>query len=310
MPDAQTTRALIGFAQETTYGGTIPSAPLKTLRFTEESINHNKNAAWSNEIDASGNRVSVIDISGASAGSFTSELSFTDFEPWLRAALRAGAGTTAGGVTTYQNANNLVSFYLEKQFKDIGVFIGGYGLAISEFQLALQANEIAKATFALMGQKLHKETATRGTGAITAASTDAVMRSGADVANLKLDGSAFPCAVNQLNLTVQNNVRAKSEIQSANPTGQNLGTCDVSGTMRTYFPSSALYDKFLASTAAALSFSLSNAAGRFGFGLPSITLTKHDVVAGGINTDVMADISFLASLSGGRTIDLEVEPAP
>ena len=311
MADAQTNLARIGYAIESAYGSTIPSAALKTLRFTEESIAHQKNASWSNEIDSAGNRVAVLDISKSAAGSFTSELSFTDFEAWLIAAIRAGVGTETDGVTKYTNANVLKSFYLEKQFTDISAFIGCYGLVISEFSLNLSANAIAMATFALMGKQLKKESATRGTGAITAPSRDQVMRCGADVASLTLGGSAFPCAVQNLTLNIQNNTRPKTEITVDSPTAHNLGTFDVSGSARCYFPSTSLFDDFLAHTAKALSFSLSNAAGRFGFNLPAITITGHSAPINGINQDVMAEINFLAARtdSAAYTLELEVEPA-
>jgi hypothetical protein len=311
MADAQTNRGRIGFAPETAFGTTIAAAPLKTLRFTEESIAHQKNATWSNEIDQNANRTSVINISKSSAGSFTSELSFTDFESWLVAAIRAGAGSASGGITTYTNANTIKSFYLEKQLTDIGAFIGCYGHVISEFSLTLAANDIAKISFSLMGQKLTKEAATRGTGTITAPARDAAMRSGADVASILLDGSAFPCAIQSLTLTGQNNVRPKTEISADTPTAFNFGTFDLSGTMHAYFPSTTLFEAMLAHTAKSMSFSVQNTAGRFGFILPSIQFGSFTPPIGSINQDVMVDIPFLATISDddAYTLALEVEPA-
>lgn len=313
MADAQTNAARIGYAVETAYGTTIATAPLKTLRFTEESINHQKNAAWSNEINSNGDRTSVLDISESAAGSFTSELSYTDFVDFLVASIRAPAGTTTDGVTKYVNGITAKSFYFEKQFTDITAgFIGCYGLTISDFTLALTANDIAKVTFAMSGKKCTKESATRGTGTITAPSTDQVMRSGADVANLKLDGSAFPCAVQSLTLNIQHNVTPKTELTSKSPTGQNGKSLDVSGTMKCYFPSTALYEAMLAHTSKALSFDISNAAGKFLFDIPVIKLGSHTPPAGPVNQDVMVDIPFMASLGGvgsPYTIAISIDPA-
>jgi hypothetical protein len=313
MPDAQTNAARIGYAAETAYGTTIAAAPLKTLRFVEESLAHGKNAAWSNEIDSAGNRVAVTDISESAAGSFTSELSYTDFIDFLVAAIRAGAGVTTDGVTKYVNGLTAKSFYFEKQFTDITAgFIGLYGMSISEFSLALTANDIARATFGFSGKKGTKEAATRGTGAIAAPSTDPVMRSGADVANLKLDGSAFPCAVQSLTLSVQHNVRPKSELGSKSPTGQPGGTLDVSGTMRCYFPSTTLFEAMLAHTSKALTFDVANTAGKFLFDLPAITLGAFTPPAGPVNSDVIVDIPFMAVKGGSGspyTIAISVDPA-
>jgi hypothetical protein len=311
MPDAQTNAARIGYAVETAYGTTIATAPLKTLRFVEESFAHNKNAAWSNELNANGDRVATLDISKSAAGGFTSELSYTDFEQFLKASIRAGAGVVTSGVTKYTNALLSPSWYFEKQFTDITTgFIGMYGMTIAEFSLALSANEIARATWAFSGKKGTKEAATRGSAANTAPASDAPFRCSADVANLQLDGSAAPCAIQSLNLSVQHNVRPKTELGQDSPTGQPGGSLDVSGTMRCYFPSTALYEAMLAHTSKALTFDISNAAGKFLFELPVIKLGAHTPPAGPVNSDVMVDIPFMASVGGGGyTIAISADPA-
>jgi hypothetical protein len=311
MADAQSNAAQIGFALETTYAGTIPAAPLKRLRLTEDSIAHQKNAQWSNEINANGDRTSVIDISKSSAGQFTSELSFTDFVTWLPAAMRAGAGVVTGDVTRYTNANVLKSFYFEKQFTDISAFVGAYGLVIGGMTLTLTANEIAQVSFDMMGKYLKKETVSRGTGPIAAASTDQIMRSGADVANLTLGGSAFPASVQSLTLTINNNLRPKTELTADSPTLYNIGSFDVTGSMRVYFPTLAMFDLMIAHTAQGMTFDVENAAGRFGFVLPSIQLSNVSPNIGAINQDVMLDIPFMATrgVSDAFTIALDVEPA-
>lgn len=312
MADAQTNQARIGYALETAYGDTIAAAPLKTLRFIEESIAHQKNASWSGEINPNGDRVLVMDISKSSAGAFTSELSYEDFVFWLPIAMRAGAGVTTEGVTKYTNANVLKSLYLEKHFTDIGAFIGCHGLVVSELNLSLTANDLVKATFSLMGKQLTKQAATRGTGAITAPARDQAMRSGADVANILLDGAAFPAAIQSLNLSINNNIRPKTELTKDSPTLYNFGTFDVSGTMRCYFPSMTLFDQMIAHTAKSLSFSISNTEGRFGFRLPSIQLGSFTPPIGTLNQDVMVDIPFLATRGdddNAFTLELEDEPA-
>jgi hypothetical protein len=314
MADAQTNAARIGFLLEPTYGSTVAlAAALKTLRFSDESIAHHKNAAWSAEINSNGDRVLVQDMSKSAAGSFTSELSFTDFEQWLRAGIRAGAGVVTGGITAYTNSIVQSSFYLEKQLTDIANgFLGFYGMTISEFSLALAANNLAKITVGFSGKKGTKEAATRGISAIVAPAQDPGMRSGGDVASLLLGGAAFPCAVQSLNLSATLNVRPKTELSSDSPTEQHGGTFDLSGTMKCYFPSTALYEDYLNHTARALSFSIANSAGRFGINLPSIQITNATAPIGGVNQDVMSDITFLASrgdVTKPYTMELEVEPA-
>lgn len=313
MPDAQSNAAQMGFAQESTYGGTIPTAPLKLLRFTDESLGHMKNAQWSNEIDANGDRASVIDISKSSAGGFTSELSFLDFVTWLPAAMGAGNGVTVSGTTSYTNANALKSFYFEKQFTDISALIGAYGMVISEFSLTLTANDIARVTFGFMGQYLKKEGATRGSATPTAKSRDQVIRSGVDVSNLYLNGAPAGISCRSLTLKWTRNVRPKTEIMAGQPTGHNAGSFDCDGSGVFYFPSMALFDKCMAHEAQSLSFRLGNQAGRFDFELPAIQLANVSPNIGSINQDVMQEIPFLATRgddSKAYTVKLGVTPVP
>jgi hypothetical protein len=315
MPNAISNRAQLLIVEESAYGGGLSATALKRLRITAESIQHQSNRAPSGEIDPNRDRVQVLELSKSSAGGFDAEMSFTDFEALLRAVIGAGAGaanTPVTGTTRYVNATTLKSFYLEKQFADVNAFIGVYGGCFSELTLDITANDVVKSQWGIVAQKTTKENASRG-ATVTSPATDPVMRSGFDVANILLGGSAIGAAVQRLTLRINNNIRPTTQVMVGNPTAMQYGAFEVSGDMTVYFPSTALYEDMLANTARALEFTISNSAGSFRFALPAIKLTGGTPAIPGQNQDVMLDIPFIAEKGSGgsaHTLALDVTPAP
>lgn len=311
MPNASTNRALLALKVEDSYAGNI-TGNARRLRITAEDLDHVPQKEHSGEIEPNRNRVNVLDLGASAAGSFTSELSYTDFIDLLVAAIMAGAGaadTPDAGTTRYVNGTTLKSFYLEKSFTDVGVYVGFKGCVINQLTLTFAANRPIMAQFSVMGQKGESITAARAT--IDAPATDAVMRCGADVGTLTLDGSAAPAAIQSLTLNITNNFTPETQVTAANPTGQNPHSFVVTGTMMAYLPNRTLFKQMLDHTAAALLIGASNAAGGFAFRLPKIQLTGGTPKIPGQDQDVMQEISFVAELgtSPACTMALEVTPA-
>ena len=314
MPNAVANRALILFGKESAYGSTLASTVLKRLRFVSESIQHQANRAYSGQIEPDRNRVEVMDLAKSAAGGLDCELSYTDMEGLLRSAIGAGAGlsdTPVSGTTRYKNGTALDTYYFEKQFLDIAAFVGVYGAAINECTLTFEANREIQVQFGLVAQKTTQEAATRSTS-VTAAATDAVMRCGADVAHIKLGGSAIAAAVQRLVISIRNNISPTTQVTADAPTAMQAHSFEVSGSMLAYFPTTALYEDMLANTSRALEVLASNAAGALTFQLPAIKLTGGTPPIGGQNTDVMVELPFMAQKGAGAddfTFALDVNPA-
>jgi hypothetical protein len=230
MPNAIANLAHLSFVAETTFGGALSATALKQLRILSESLALNKNVAPSGEMDVAGrNRVAVIETNKAAGGSIEMELSFTDLELLIRAAIGASiTGATAAAGANYFNGNTLSSFYIEKAFTDVARYIGVYGAVIEQLDLAFVANQPATATLQIMAQKADSLAATRG-ASYTAPSTDAVMRSGVDVSNLTLGGSPIAAAVRALRLSIKNNLKPTDQLNSEVPSGFTFGNFEVTG---------------------------------------------------------------------------------
>jgi hypothetical protein len=314
MSNATSNRFRLAYAPEATYAGSLSGAALKTLRHNEESLGLNKNTAFSGEMEANGNRRQVIDISRASSGSITSELSYTDFLVLLIAALgtTSGAGaadTPEEGTTRYTNGVAMPSYYFEKQFTDNGVFAGFPGSCINEITLDVNAKAIATLQFGIVGQKGTKEAVTRGTGSVTAPATDSIMRSGLNVAALQIDDTAIAAAVQRVQLKVTRNLRPTDDVRANAPTGFNPGAFEVSGTINAYFPDASLYDDFVNHTGRSLRITIGNEAGSFSFYVPSFKFTDGTPKNPGQNQDIMLELPFMGEMgAGGYTLALDVTP--
>lgn len=312
MPNAIANRAHLSFVAETAFGSTLSSTTLKQLRFNSEALGLNKNIVHSGQMDpGSRNRVDVLELSKKAGGTFESELSYTDFITLLQAAIGSALGTPAAGAgTTYKNGNTLTTFYFEKLFADVSRYIGIYGAAINELELKFQANSPVMATFGLMAQKTGSLGASRGTG-YTAPSTDPVMRSGADVAHVKLSGSAIAAAVRAMTIKIANGLKPTDQLTSDVPTAFQFGDFIVSGNLEAYFPDAAVYDVVEAEASAALEIKVQNTAGAFVLNMPAARLHGGTPLITGQGGDVLMNIPFLAhqAAGGDNTLNILMDPA-
>lgn len=316
MSNAVANRAQLSFVRETALGGTLSGTTFKRLRILSEGIVHQPLRQRSGQIEPDRNLVEVMDLGVNAAGPIEAELSFSDFQELLIAALCArGTGTAdtpAAGTTRYLNGTVIDWFYFEKNFTDVAKLVGVYGGVINEVTITFEANKEVLVSFGIVAQKTAKEAATRST-AYTAPSSDAVFRSGADVATLKLGGSTIAAAVRKLTISIRNNFSMKPEVGSAVATEAMAHSFEVSGVMETYFPTLALYDDMVASTMRALEVKAGNAVGAFTFHLPAINLTGGTPTIPGQNGDVIKEIPFLAVKgvlgAASCTMGLDVDPA-
>lgn len=311
MPNAIANRAHLSFVAETVFGSTLSATAMKQLRIVSESLALSKNVAHSGQMDqATRNRVDVIESSKSAGGSIECELSFTDFVTLIQAAIGVAPATPAGAGATYKNGNTLTTFYFEKLFVDVSRFIGVYGCAINEATFTFRANSPAMVSFGIVAQKTASLGATRG-ASYTAPATDAVMRSGIDVASLKVDGSPIAAACRSLTIKITNGLKPTDQLTSDVPGSFQFGDFVVSGSMDVYFPDAAVYDLVEGSVSKSLEIQIGNAAGSFRFNLPAVRFTGGTPQIGGQGQDVMLQIPFMAhqAAGGDNTLNVLIDPA-
>lgn len=314
MPNAIANLAHLSFVSETDFGSTLSGTALKKLRILSETLALSKNVAHTGELDTVGrNRVAAIENNKSAGGAVDFELSFTDFETLIRAALGASiTGATAGAGANYFNGNTLSSFYIEKAFTDIARFVGVYGAVIEQLDLNFQANAPVTGQIQFMAQKTGSLAASRGVS-YTAPSTDPVMRSGVDVAFVKINDAAIAAAVRSLKLSIKNGLKPVDQLTSEVPTGFTFGDFLVTGSMELYFPDASVYDLIEAQDSVKLEAKVSNSAGAFNFQMPAVRLTGGTPAIRGQGQDVILEVPFLAHkgqiAATDCTIAVHVDPA-
>jgi hypothetical protein len=91
MPQASTSRAQLFYAAETQWGVTPtgPAPVMKELRFTGESLAHQKNTIQSAEIRQDGQVPDLIEVGASAGGNINYELSYGAYDDWLSALFHA-----------------------------------------------------------------------------------------------------------------------------------------------------------------------------------------------------------------------------
>ena len=188
-------------------------------------------------------------------------------------------------------------FELQKEFLDIASFAYYKNMVVDSFNLTIEPGSIITGGFSFMGTSASSvDTLTvTPTGAGTNPVLNAIDNVGTIAAGSTLGALS---GVTQIALTVSNNMRSRSEIGRLGSAQPGSGTIDVTGTLQMYMAGDTEIDNYLDWDTTALRFAVHNGATNAGMGysfwLPKVKFTDGQRVAGGINTDVIAELSFTA----------------
>lgn len=211
--------------------------------------------------------------------------------------------TTEGAATaTLDNDGSLPngtikkSYVIEKKFGDLTEFVNGVGFRVGTFSLNVAPGAIVTGSAGLLGKNMTAQGTTVGDGTPNAAPTADVMSAIDDVYAIR-EGSyadSTLCFTN-LSFTIDNGLRSQPCIGTLGPAGIGVGRVSLSGTAEAYFESRALYEKYLDFTDSSLQFRMQDAAGNaMVFTIPKIKFTDGQVVAQGLDQDVLVSMSFEA----------------
>ena len=287
-----TNRVSLYLLEESTWGTTPSSGAWETLRFTGESLSLNVDTANSAEIRADRNVEDIIRTGENVSGDINFELSHGTYDSLLEGLMMSSFSSNE-----LVNGTTLKSFSIEKKFEQLTKYHTFKGCRVSSMNLSVNAGEIVTGSFSFMGKELEADTSSASSGTPAAATTTAAYNAINNVTVLNEGGSSLADKVTSLSLTIDNNLRQNVAIGTAAPSQIGLGQFLVTGTMTVYFSSSAIFDKFVAGTDSALAFTLSDLGGSaktINFNMPKIEYTSATVLAGGVNSDVMAEVGFTA----------------
>jgi hypothetical protein len=221
----------------------------------------------------------------------------------------AGKMVLSGGTVTTEVAGDSVtitmgpqitngttkrSFTFEKDYTDLTSTLAVYtGMMIDRLSLDIAAEAIITATFGLMGKDADSKTSSLVTGTPQPADEYDVMAAVDEVYAVMENLTSIDVTAITLELT--NNLRAMMQVGDVGPVDEGAGKVGVSGTVQMYFETSTIMDKYIDQTATQVAFILEDAAGNaYVVDMPQIRYTSGERVAGGENTDIIANMGFSA----------------
>lgn len=226
----------------------------------------------------------------------------------------AGASITITPLNFIRNGVERHSYTIQKAFTDLTApeYQNFLGSVVDKMMLKLETKSILTAEFEFVA-KSAEMTETQFAGAtFNASNTNDVMNAVGNVASITFDGDPGGAIFyfNNLELEVANNVRGQEAVGTLGFIGIVPGRQEINGKLELYFESSALFDKFRATTVFALSFMVADASGkRYIFTIPRAKYTSMEIVAGGLDEDIFASAEFEGLIDSTGTYQFQISRA-
>jgi len=204
------------------------------------------------------------------------------------------------------NGTTLSTFTIEKVFADLASEFALYnGCAIDSVALNIATEAIVTGTFGFMGKQAVSAAATFGDGSNDAAATNDIMNTVDDITSI-LEGQAT-YATTAFSMTLGNNLRTRLQVGTLGAVSVGTGKVALSGTLQAYYATKTLMDKYLNDTATSLAVVFEDGDGNaYIIDMPQVKFTSGQRVAGGENTDVIADMAFTAYREATEDITIRI----
>jgi hypothetical protein len=304
MVDSSQTR--LAYITESTYGTTPATPTLLEQRFTAESLNPNFENITSNEIRSDRNVSDLIQVGSSAGGTVDFELSYGSFDLWLES-LMYSTWTT----NVLKNGNTAKSFSIEKTFEAGATdqYHRFTGCIANSMSLSLQAQQIVTGSFDFVAKGLTTAQTAISGSSYTAVNSNPVINAATNFASLAITSVTNP-ELTALNLNITNNLRQQQVVGSVESRGVGTGRFEVTGDLTAYFENAEMYDLFIAGTATDLTFDIGGASSKkYNFNIGNLKFETGEVVAGGNDQDVIANMTF-RGLYDGADNTLEITRTP
>lgn len=191
------------------------------------------------------------------------------------------------------NGTTFLALSIQKQFTDLATeYERLTSMGVNTFSLNVPVDGVVTGTFGMIG-KSAASSQSAADSAVVAATTTEVMAAVEDVSKIFEGNAAYGSTAWTMNLN--NNLRPRLEIATLGAVGVGSGTIDLTGTLQAYFATPAAMDKYLAFTSSNIAMAMQDSAGNaYVFDIPEVKFTDGKRIAGGRNTDIMADLTWEA----------------
>lgn len=284
-------RTGLSYVPEVTFGTTPPTPSLVSLPYTTHSLDLSKERVAGNDLLS--DRMARVDRHGnrSTAGDIVCDLRKGDYDLLLEAAFFSTFATN-----TLKIGTTFKSFSFEDAALDITQYRLFSGCGISSFGLSVKPNQMAVATFSVVGKDM-SQAGTTLDAVKTAASLNApfdsysgLMRIGNTVGTL----AALPI-VTGIDFTINNGLASRFVIGSSSTTDLEYSNAVIEGTITAYYQDATVLNRFINETESALEFSLDDPTGLsdYTFTFPRIKLNGAAVPVDG-PTSRMITLPFVA----------------
>ena len=219
----------------------------------------------------------------------------------------AGATVTIGG-SMIRNGVSPLSYTVQEDYLDATTptrFVHS-GVRVGSMSVNASVGSDLSGAFTLMGLTTTSTTILSGT--TTAPTNTDVLTSVSNIADIYIDNAVSGVSFSSLTLDANSSLRGQDAIGTLGHLGIALGTFVVSGSINLYFADAAEFNKFKANTTFSLSFRSQDAAGNaYIFTIPSMQYSSLDVNSTGLDTDIMSNANFTASIDVATNCMLQID---
>lgn len=219
----------------------------------------------------------------------------------------AGEAVTIASGDKIENGTTFNHFTIERQYEDLSNEFAYYpGMTLDTGSLNITTGSVITGSFGFLGKQEVSNTATLdASSGYTAAPTNDVMNAVENVAKV-IEGTGTSNAT-ELSFSVENNLRERLQIATLGAISVGAGTIAATGSFVKYFESKAIANKYLNFTDTSIAYPVEDASGKaYVFDFPQIKYTDCERVAGGVNTDVFARLSWSASADSTENVTVRI----
>jgi len=220
-----------------------------------------------------------------------------------------GAAAATSSTATFSTSRlkngtaDLKTFSIEKEFSDVTQFFMAKGMAVQSMSLNFATGEAITGNFSFLGMTMTRGTASMFPGiASEVAATTTPMINTVNNTVVILDGvKVSDSCAESFSLNINTGMKERRCLGSGlGLAGITQGSFEITADLNIFFgaaSSAAVYDKMIADQPIAFSIYCEDSNGDgYAITLERAKITSSEVVAGGLNTDVMMNLSTTATI--------------
>jgi hypothetical protein len=289
----------LSYIVEVTYGTTPASTPeLTPIRHTGTTLGLSKDALESEELRQDRQVAHFRHGNKSVGGDINFEMSYGTFDDLIEATL---GGSWATNILLAGTTRR--SFTIERYHADIGKYLRSTGCNFNSMNLSIAPNSMVTGSFGIVG----KDMAVAGTAltGVTYAAESTAEPFDSFTGSITEGGSSI-ATVTALELTIDNGIEALYVVGDDTTLNPSTGKSMVTGTVTAYFEDSSLIDKFIAETASAIVFVLTDLSGSYyTVTLPNIKYNSGNPEVSGPGA-VTVSLEFIALYDSSTTSQIKI----